>query len=214
MMELNPQQDVAALRQEASRVTDDSLEATRRMMTLCEESQDAGAKTLVMLDAQGEQLERIEEGMDQINSDMKEAEKNLTGMEKCCGLCVMPWRRVKKFREDSATWKSSKEGKDGVVTSQPGKSKGGKAGVATVSGGVPEGGQITRITNDHREDEMEDNLGQVNSMVANLRNMALDMGTELDSQNKTITRLDAKAESNAARVDEANVRTKALLKNA
>lgn len=37
-----------------------------------------------------EQLDRIEEGMDQINADMKEAEKNLTGMEKCCGLCVLP----------------------------------------------------------------------------------------------------------------------------
>lgn len=28
--------------------------------------------------------------MDQINADMREAEKNLTGMEKCCGLCVLP----------------------------------------------------------------------------------------------------------------------------
>lgn len=34
-----------------------------------------------------EQLERIEEGLDQINSDMKEAEKNLTDLGKCCGLC-------------------------------------------------------------------------------------------------------------------------------
>lgn len=37
-----------------------------------------------------EQLDRIEEGMDQINADMKEAESNLAGMEKCCGLCVLP----------------------------------------------------------------------------------------------------------------------------
>jgi len=35
-----------------------------------------------------EQLERIEEGLDQINSDMKEAEKNLTDLGKCCGLCT------------------------------------------------------------------------------------------------------------------------------
>lgn len=34
-----------------------------------------------------EQLERVEEGLDQINSDMKEAEKNLTDLGKCCGLC-------------------------------------------------------------------------------------------------------------------------------
>ena len=40
-----------------------------------------------------EQLDRIDEGMDQINQDMKEAEKNLTGMDKCCGLCVCPWNK-------------------------------------------------------------------------------------------------------------------------
>lgn len=37
-----------------------------------------------------EQLDRVEEGMDQINADMREAEKNLSGMEKCCGICVLP----------------------------------------------------------------------------------------------------------------------------
>jgi synaptosomal-associated protein 25 len=40
-----------------------------------------------------EQLDRIEEGMDQINQDMRDAEKNLEGLEKCCGLCVLPWKR-------------------------------------------------------------------------------------------------------------------------
>lgn len=37
-----------------------------------------------------EQLDHIEEDMDKINVDMREAEKNLTGMEKCCGICVCP----------------------------------------------------------------------------------------------------------------------------
>lgn len=40
-----------------------------------------------------EQLDRIEEGMEQINQDMRDAEKNLQGMEKCCGLCVLPWAK-------------------------------------------------------------------------------------------------------------------------
>jgi len=44
-----------------------------------------------------EQLDRIEEGMDQINADMREAEKNLTGMEKCCGLCVLPCNKYEHF---------------------------------------------------------------------------------------------------------------------
>ena len=48
---------------------------------------------MVMLDEQGEKLERIEDTLDTINADMKEAEKNLTGLEKFCGLCVCSCRK-------------------------------------------------------------------------------------------------------------------------
>lgn len=49
-----------------------------------------------------------------------------------------------------------------------------------------------RITNDAREEEMEDNMGQVNTMIGNLRNMALDMGSELENQNHQIDRVNRK----------------------
>lgn len=49
-----------------------------------------------------------------------------------------------------------------------------------------------RITNDDREEEMEDNMGQVNTMIGNLRNMALDMGSELENQNHQIDRVNRK----------------------
>ena len=51
---------------------------------------------------------------------------------------------------------------------------------------------IFRITNDAREDEMEENMGQVNTMIGNLRNMALDMGSELENQNRQIDRINRK----------------------
>ena len=50
--------------------------------------------TLMALDEQGEQLDRVEENLDQINVDMREAERNLTGLEKFCGLCVCGLRYV------------------------------------------------------------------------------------------------------------------------
>ncbi|CAD5118913.1 DgyrCDS7588 [Dimorphilus gyrociliatus] len=93
--------------------TQQSLESTKRILEMCEESKDAGIRTLVMLDEQGEQLEHIEEGMDQINVDMRDAEKNLEGMEKCCGLCVLPWKRAKNFERGSDynnTWKANEDG--------------------------------------------------------------------------------------------------------
>lgn len=51
---------------------------------------------------------------------------------------------------------------------------------------------ICRITKDAREDEMEDNMGQVNTMIGNLRNMAVDMGSELENQNNQVDRINRK----------------------
>lgn len=39
---------------------------------------------------------------------------------------------------------------------------------------------------------MEENMGQVNTMIGNLRNMALDMGSELENQNRMIERINVK----------------------
>ncbi|KAG0714154.1 Synaptosomal-associated protein 25 [Chionoecetes opilio] len=199
-----PRSDMQELQFKANEGTDESLESTRRMLSLCEESEDAGAKTLYMLGEQGEQLDRIEEGMDQINADMKEAEKNLTGMEKCCGLCVLPCNKSSQFKEDESTWKGKE---DGVVSSQPQRVMDDRNGLGA------SGGYIGRITNDAREDEMEDNMGQVNTMVGNLRNMAIDMGSEIENQNRQVNRINAKATSNVTHVQEANEKAAKMLKS-
>ena len=99
-------------------MTDESLESTRRMVQMVEESQDAGTKTIEMLETQGEHLNRIEKGLDDINADMKQAEKHITQMEKWCGLCLMPWNRRKKIKDvDDSKWETSKDGT--VVSRQP-----------------------------------------------------------------------------------------------
>lgn len=199
--------DLQEIQMQMNAVTDESLDSTRRMLALCEESKDAGIRTLVMLDEQGEQLDRVEEGMDQINQDMRAAEKNLEGMEKCCGLCVLPWKRSKNFEkggEYANAWGKQDDGK--VNTNGPRVVVGdGNAG--------PQGGFITKVTNDAREDEMEQNMGEVSNMIGNLRNMAVDMGNEIDSQNKQVDRIHTKAEVNKVRIVEANKRANKLLKD-
>ncbi|KAM7288397.1 synaptosomal-associated protein 25 isoform X2 [Ixodes scapularis] len=175
------------------------------MISLCDESKEAGIRTLVALDEQGEQLDRIEEDMDKINADMKEAEKNLTGMEKCCGICVCPCQKGKEFKEDASTWKANEDGK--VVNSQPARVMDDRNGAG------PTSGYIARITNDDRENEMEDNMVQVSTMIGNLRNMAIDMGSEIESQNRQIDRINQKGASNVVRVKVAQDRTAKLMKS-
>ncbi|XP_071352617.1 synaptosomal-associated protein 25 isoform X2 [Trachinotus anak] len=196
------------LQRRANQVTDESLDSTRRMMQLVEESKEAGIISLVMLDEQGEQLERIEEGLDQINSDMKEAEKNLTDLGKCCGLCSCD--KLKAFEESGAykaVWGGA-SGQDGVVSDQPPLSR----VVDEREQMIMSGGYIRRVTNDAREDEMEENLAHVGSIVGNLRSMALDMGNEIDMHNAHIESIWGKANLNVSRIGAANQKANSLMK--
>jgi len=195
--------DLERFKRQQNEVADESLASTRRMVEMVENSQDTGAKTIEMLENQGEALNRIEKGLDDINADMKEAEKHLTQMEKWCGLCLMPWNRRKKIKDvDDAKWEKTKDGN--VVKRQPNAESGGATGGS--------GPYIQRITNDAREDEMEDNMQQVGSVLGNLKNMATDMGQEIDRQNKQIDKISAKGTVADMKVKVANQRTDKLLK--
>ncbi|KYO28608.1 synaptosomal-associated protein 25-like [Alligator mississippiensis] len=178
-------------------VTDESLESSRRMVKLVEESKDAGIRILVMLDEQGEQLDRIDEGLDQINQDMKEAEKNLTDMAKL--------KNFKASEAYKAVWGNTQ---DGVVSTQPSHVADDREQM------IMTGGYIQRITNDAREDEMEENLVQVGSILGNLRSMALDVGNEIDIQNKQVDKIREKVTVNEDRIRQANTQANKILKNA
>ncbi|XP_039597069.1 synaptosomal-associated protein 23-like [Polypterus senegalus] len=196
----------------ANQVTDESLESTRRMLQMAEESKETGVRTLGMLDEQGEQLNRIEEGLDHINEDMKDAEKNLTNLTKCCGLCICPCDRVKSFETSDQykkTYGANTDSSDKVISSQPYSKQNGQQ----QSTGTAQGPYIKRITNDAREDEMEDNLDQVGNLIGNLKNMAVDMGNEIDKQNNQIDRITEKADVNRSRIDDANQRANKLIKS-
>ncbi|XP_028251672.1 synaptosome associated protein 23.1 isoform X2 [Parambassis ranga] len=203
----------------ANQVTDESLESTRRMLQMAEESKQTGVNTMVMLDHQGEQLRRVEEDMDKINQDMRQAEKNLTDLSKCCGLCVCPCDRVTSIENDSRykqTWGIGGGGGEvdtngvKVVSSQPSGVRNGQA--AQTNAAAPSGPYIKRITNDAREDEMEENLDAVGSIIGNLKTMAMDMGNEIDKQNTQIDRITGKTDMTKVRIDEANQRANKLIK--
>merc|ERR1712020_621842 len=101
--------DLERFKRQQNAVTDASLESTRNMVNMMEESNSTGAKTIEMLMNQGEQL--------------------ITQMEKWCGLCLMPWNRRKKVKDvDESKWETSKDGS--VVARQPPSASGG----ATSSG--------------------------------------------------------------------------------
>merc|ERR1712045_298539 len=99
-----PDDDLAGLQLQCNQRTDDSLESTRRMMNMCAEAKDAGIKSLVALDDQGEQLDKVEAGLDSINNDMGLAEKALKSMDLAFGIFPKFWKKSEGFKEDKEVW--------------------------------------------------------------------------------------------------------------
>eukprot|EP00091_Calanus_sinicus_P000736 TRINITY_DN1067_c0_g1_i2.p1 TRINITY_DN1067_c0_g1~~TRINITY_DN1067_c0_g1_i2.p1 ORF type:complete len:203 (-),score=77.07 TRINITY_DN1067_c0_g1_i2:240-848(-) len=193
-----PLTEMEGLQLKCNQKTDETLESTRRMMNLCAEAKDAGIKSLVALDDQGEQIDKIEGGLDSINGDMGLAEKALKSMDLAFGIFPKFWKKSEGFKEDKEVWGEQKAMSGGA---NPG------AGVE-----VGDGAYVARITNDDREAEMEENMEQIGAMVGNLRNMANDMGGEVSRQNQQLDRINKKAESDQTRVKMANEKAAALLK--
>lgn len=175
----------------------------------------------------------MEGRLEKINNDTKKAEATLTQMEKCCGLCLCTCRNRKPF-ELSATYRKAKFGTTNDVPMQElgkdkasGKGKDSASGHAGVTRGEqkPTGGAsastpasgsqpqqfVPRITNDAREDEMDQNLGVVSEMLQDMRGQAEEMNVALSQQNKQLDRIAAKTDSDTARVASATKRTVALL---
>lgn len=118
---------------------------------------------------------------------------------------ILSHSRSSEFQEDEATWKGTNDGQ--VVGGQPVRTVDDRGG-----GMMMTGNYIAKVTKDAREDEMEENMQDVNNMIGNLRNMAIDMGSEIGAQNAQISRINQKAESNKTRIGTANERAQKLLK--
>ena len=107
--------DLEIIKEQENRVTDESVEATRRMVQMLEESQKS------VLEAHGVEINKVEAGLD----DTKQAEEQSSQKEKWCGLgCLMPWNRRKKVEDVEET--KSESSKDGsVVASRRPSASGG-----------------------------------------------------------------------------------------
>nr|AAP06268.1 similar to GenBank Accession Number U85806 SNAP-25 homolog in Hirudo medicinalis [Schistosoma japonicum] len=190
-----PMSELELLRMQMNAKTDETLESTRNMVRMCDESTKVGAQTLGNLESQGQQLRGIDSNMDTIREDLHEAQHNLDELEKCCGLCVLPWRKVKPDTR-SPKYPSSRNGYPTGTSNNYSNPYQPRQGLQQQQYQQQTGPFINRITNDDREDEMEQNLQQVSGMVSQLHTMATDMNQEITTHNQIIDRINQKAEVN------------------
>ncbi|TGZ54887.1 hypothetical protein CRM22_010537 [Opisthorchis felineus] len=205
--------ELELLRMRMNTTTDQSLEATRRIYTYADQAQKTGAATMEQLSAQGEQLRRVDVNMDKIHHDVNEADRNLQDLEKCCGLCVCPWKRFNKPR--AKTYYDENHRPTPTQRPQSGLPNAPRQqsyGVTVDQPAVPGQGQyIQRILGDAREDEMEVNLQKTGQIVGQLHVMATEMNQEIRGHNEILERIDKKADANKIRIEAAQGRAEHIL---
>lgn len=135
--------------------------------------------------------------MDELDSGIKQSEKYVTAMERwfCC-----PFGSTKTAKD--ASWEYS------VTVCQQEKLRNSLQTPYEVES--PSKGHFERITNDAREDEMEQNLNAIGGICDNLLNMAHNMGAEVEKQNQMIDVTIGKAEKTNYKMKNVNERIKKL----
>lgn len=143
-----------------------------------------GAETMIMLDEQGEKLYNVKRELGQINEGIKEAQKNLNELSRWTWKSF--WSRLKSTKRESRSKQASKpkESRQNVASRHPATIHNGQA--VSAESTAPSSPYITRITNDERENEMEDNLTKLGCNIAILKQQTLEINSRLDEQNKTI----------------------------
>nr|XP_027095374.1 putative SNAP25 homologous protein SNAP30 [Coffea arabica]XP_027095375.1 putative SNAP25 homologous protein SNAP30 [Coffea arabica] len=179
-------------------------------LKIAEDMKQDATRTLETLHAQGEQITRTHMMAADLDRDLSKGEKLLNNLG---GMFSMPWK-PKKTREIT-----------GPMITQDNNSKAKKAsaeqreklGLAP----IPKGKQTSRTpppepTNALQNVELEkakqdDALGDLSNILGDLKGMALEMGSELDTQNKAMDHLSVEVDELNSRVKGANQRARKLL---
>eukprot|EP00035_Acanthoeca_spectabilis_P037261 m.44341 g.44341 ORF g.44341 m.44341 type:complete len:226 (+) comp8521_c0_seq1:131-808(+) len=196
--------------------TNQTLETTRNLRRLAEETREMGSGTLVELNHQGDQLRRINGNLNSIDSNMKSTEKTLTQMEKWFGLFTVPWRRKKKFEKSDEGYSTAYKHTD-LVDRDTSRSITGYAPLLPSMRKPhehrpdPSSTQfINRVTHCGREDEMEENMQATQAAIADIHHMALALGNQLDEQKEMVEQISDKTSAQSRRLKVATTRTDKL----
>ncbi|KAK8487250.1 hypothetical protein V6N13_099789 [Hibiscus sabdariffa] len=190
---------------------EETTSSVNNCLKIAENIRGDASKTLDTLHQQGEQIERTHEMAVGIDKDLSKGEKLLNDLG---GMFSMPWK-AKKTRDITGpviTADDNKKNKPGTKEQREKlgldpapKSKGRK----TPSEPEPTDA-MQKVELEKRK--QDDALSDLSDILGDLKGMAVDMGTELDRQNKALDHLNDDVDELNSRVKGANTRAKKLLK--
>jgi len=189
-----------------------SLSSTDRSLAMLEKATKVGTETNQKLQEQTEQMKRIQNDSDKINTHAEKAKKVLGDMEKFFGGIFGRKKPDPKGPDEG--------GPSGGGGGAAGSSKSGVSPAAGAKGTVAKGGTtVSDETNNQLSDQAradvkktDDNLDKMSDLLGGLNNLAVSMNTEVKAQSAQVDNLGTSIDKNNTEIQGLNDRTGKLLK--
>uniref|UniRef100_A0A453G369 t-SNARE coiled-coil homology domain-containing protein n=1 Tax=Aegilops tauschii subsp. strangulata TaxID=200361 RepID=A0A453G369_AEGTS len=200
-------QSVEELENYAAYKAEETTDTLNGCLRIAENIKEDATNTMITLQKQGEQISRTHEKAVEIDQDLTKGEGLLNSLG---GFFSKPWKpkKTKKIKgqwhdtDDSFKKKTSRmEQRDKLGLSPRGKGNTREYGEAT---SAMDKVQLEKKKQDDALDDLSGVLGQ-------LQGMAVDMGSELDRQNKALDDMHGDVEELNSRVKQANQRARKIL---
>lgn len=208
---------------ESKRLQQSTLQSTRTTLGLIYETEKVGLGTAEELLHQREQLENVDQKLDGINSIMRVSQKHITSMKSVFGGIKNYFSKDKNAAlpnkpggGESSKMKSSasenvlsktlntlKNDVDDVHQSSHPRMK----NLESISES-PSSNNISAF-----DKQLDDNLLEIGAGVGRLKELALGLGSEIDSQNKLLDRIGSKADRSQDTIANQNRQMKRILKS-
>lgn len=233
------QQRRQQLLEERRRIEERTLQSSKMSLGLVYESEKIGLSTAEQLVQQGEKLQNVDRNLDSMNATMRVTQKHLTSMKSLFGGIKNYFGS--KTPDPSAMsssqsvpgsmgskpngYKSSLTETIGAISSES-NSRANDSHPALVRRGLgnpfdeeeeesgkrqgPRSGYEARSR--QIDKQLDDNLGELDMGLNRLKNLALGLGNEIETQNEMIERITTKAERAEDTIGHQNRQMKQILK--
>ncbi|KAJ8774578.1 hypothetical protein K2173_017024 [Erythroxylum novogranatense] len=200
-------QSVQELENYAVYKSEETTKSVNNCLKIAEDIREDASKTLDMLHAQGEQITRTHQMAADMDKDLSKGEKLLNNLG---GMFSMPWK-PKKTRDITGPLITADSTSKAAENKKKQKEKllgkpGAKSAPVTPP---PEASAMQKV--EFEKAKQDDALSDLSNILGDLKNMAVDMGGELERQNKALDHLSDDVDELNSRVKGANQRARHLL---
>ncbi|VDD93169.1 unnamed protein product [Enterobius vermicularis] len=209
-----PEDDINYYEKEMERYMQESLDSTERSRKQLEQSEQIGVATAQDLLAQREKLENAERNLDEIERTTRMTQRNLNSLKSFFG-GFFKNKFSRSSKEPTPVSSSASESKlnktIGNLDSKP--YTGGAISQSGPSLSESSRAAIKGTRWEAMDNEIDANLDSMSAQLARLNELGRAIGTEVDSQNEMLDRIQMKTERNEARVRDQDTQMKRLLGN-